>query len=106
MSQLLPGTVRQQDSLRAATEGRGVGRTFNGTQQAARIAEQKCTLTSPHGRQIEVPYALFEAFEDFKRQERPHRSGYAARWSGGSENTEGTEVIKGVADYPLTKIGR
>lgn len=32
--------------------------------QAARIAEQKCTLTSPHGRLIEVPYALFEAFEE------------------------------------------
>ena len=64
MNQLLPGAVRQQDSLRVAPEGRGTGRTFGGTQQAARIAEQKCTLTSPHGRQIEVPYALFEAFED------------------------------------------
>ena len=35
-------------------------------QQMAKVAEEKCTLTGPEGKQIELPYSLFEAFEELQ----------------------------------------
>ena len=61
MSQSPPGTLRYPGPIRVASER--PGRAFNGNQQ---VEKEKCTLTSSDGRQIEVPYALWEAFAELE----------------------------------------
>ena len=63
MSQSPPGTLRYPGPIRVASERHGGNRGFGGSQQ---VEKEKCTLTSSFGRQIEVPCALFEAFEELE----------------------------------------